>query len=139
MIEKLPTLEANIGNIYKWTLDNSTQLSMETLFNTVKPRPDVLLVLVKMLRIKIRNCRAFHVSTFRERSEDSLRSEVHSQPREFCFASAALNEYSPIHLAEMLSVVLRMLKDAGIDAYSKHPGTGSRPELPRTVPKQSVV
>ena len=108
-------------NVGIWTAAHCSNISVETLLNSIKPSTIVLLNLLEMCRYIIRNAGPIRVSKLdghmtRQMREQAYRDDVRNNPSKFTFAPSAFEEYHPVHIAEMMVIILNMLDEQGIDA-----------------------
>ena len=115
-MKRLPSSGTSLGSTELWVTQNSSKITVETLLMTPTPRVDVLTILLERVRGVVRNIKIIKTKNV---NEPVIRAEVRDYPSRFCFHSNALRDYSPMHLAEMIAVLLELLSSMGIDARSR--------------------
>lgn len=120
-------------------MENKSLTSVETVLNSTEPSTLVVQFLLALVRASLKHSGPNRNGTFKvsraEKSKDSLssemretrlRNEVRDMPSKFIFGPQDLVTYHPIHLAEIISILLAVLLVQGIDGRNKNTG----PELP---------
>ena len=125
MMTKLPSKDESILSIQAWASTHCIKITVETVVHTEDPRADILLELLERVRFVVRRSKFIHSAAndlvSKEMHEDSLRAEVRNWPAKFCFNVGEMRKYHPIHLGEMIIILLDLLKQQGIDARTPNP------------------
>ena len=112
-----------------WTLHNSRKITAATLLENELYSPqqiEVFLLLLQQFRHRVRSVRFVRVgrpgglSAEKHMMEQRIRDEVHDRPDKFTCYELDLEDYHPVHVAEMIVIVLSRLKSIGIDATNSN-------------------
>lgn len=148
MSESLINLPAYVDDAEFYCTSFAALITVETVLNSANPSIYILKELLKRVRFLVRRggsnrnglfsiSRLGNSALSRHRSEESLRNEVRDKPQDFCFHVGAMRSYHPVHLAEMISILLAVCLLNGEDLRVQPSITKAPGELKFKVPDQN--